>query len=46
MMFGLKKYRKVTFDGTEDCCKIWKKTEKLYRPNAVRNFYYTLEITE
>ena len=26
-MFGLKKYGGVMFDGTEDCCKIWRKAE-------------------
>ena len=26
IMFELKKYREVTFDGTKDWCKIWRKT--------------------
>ena len=27
VMFELKKYRGVMFDGTEDWCKIWRKTD-------------------
>ena len=27
IMFELKKYREVLFDGTEDWCKIWRKTD-------------------
>ena len=27
IMFELKKYRRVMFDGTEDWCKIWRKTD-------------------
>ena len=27
IMFELKKYRKGMFDGTEDWCKIWSKTD-------------------
>ena len=27
IMFELKKYRGVMFDGTEDWCKIWRKTD-------------------
>ena len=27
IMFELKKYRRVIFDGTEDWCKIWRKTD-------------------
>ena len=27
IMFELKKYRRVIFDGTEYWCKIWEKTE-------------------
>ena len=27
IMFELKKYRKIMFDGTEDWCKIWRKTD-------------------
>ena len=25
-VWAKKKYRRVIFDGTEDCCKIWRKT--------------------
>ena len=27
LIFGLKRYRGVTLDGTEDWCKIWRKTD-------------------
>ena len=27
IMFELKKYRRVIFDGTDDWCKIWRKTD-------------------
>ena len=31
IMFELKKYRRVTFDGTEDWCKIWMKTDLCFQ---------------
>ena len=31
IMFELKKYRGVTFDGTEDWCKIWRKTDLCFQ---------------
>ena len=30
-MFELKKYRGVMFDGTEDWCKIWRKTDLCFQ---------------
>ena len=31
IMFELKKYRGVMFDGTEDWCKIWRKTDLCFQ---------------
>ena len=31
IMFKLKKYRGVIFDGTEDWCKIWRKTDLCFQ---------------
>ena len=30
-MFGLKKYRGIMFDGIEDWCKIWRKTDMCFK---------------
>ena len=36
-MFELKKYRRVMFEGTEDWCKIWRKTDLCF-PNWYGEF--------
>ena len=40
IMFELKKYRGVMFDGTEDWCKIWRKTDL----HLLKIFVYRLKI--
>ena len=37
-MFGVKTYRKVIFDGTKDCCKIWKKNWKAISTKCSEKF--------
>ena len=39
IMFELKKYRGVMFDGTEDWCKIWRKTDLCF----LKIFVYRLK---
>ena len=39
MMFDLKKCRGVMFDGTEDWCKIWRKTDLCF----LKIFVYRLK---
>ena len=40
ILFDLKKYRRVIFDGTKDWCKIWKKTNLCFQKwhEAFRKF--------
>ena len=39
IMFKLKKYRGVMFDGTEDWCKIWWKTDSGFNTSNLENFH-------
>ena len=36
ILFELKEYRGVVFDGTKDWCKIWRKTDFAFR-NDMKN---------